>query len=123
MKLPNPIDMLLHGKAVERERLELKAGWNPLDVLRATMPEGLTGKVVVHDGVHDLRLLAKARLSRGAARVRGRGTVADANGCVACAGTGARRQGNHCEVAARMPKHLSRRTRRARTGIEVDAAC
>ena len=60
MKLPIPIDMLLHGKAVEWERLELKAGWNPLDVLQATMPVGLTGKVVVHDVVHDLRLLAKA---------------------------------------------------------------
>jgi len=47
MKLPIPIDMLLHGKAVEWERLELKAGWNPLDVLQATMPVGLTGKVVV----------------------------------------------------------------------------
>lgn len=33
MKLPIPMDMLLHGKAVEWERLEFKAGWNPLDVL------------------------------------------------------------------------------------------
>lgn len=34
MGLPISIDMLLHGKAVEWERLELKAGWNPLDVLQ-----------------------------------------------------------------------------------------
>ena len=33
MKLPIPIDTLLHGKAVEWERLEFKSGWNPLDVL------------------------------------------------------------------------------------------
>jgi hypothetical protein len=33
MKLPIPIGTLLHGKAVEWERLEFKAGWNPLDVL------------------------------------------------------------------------------------------
>ena len=33
MKLPIPMDMLLHGKAVEWERLEFKAGWNPQDVL------------------------------------------------------------------------------------------
>jgi len=33
MKLPIPIDVLLHGKAVEWERLEFKAGWNPQDVL------------------------------------------------------------------------------------------
>ena len=33
MNLPISIDMLLHGKAVEWERLEFKAGWNPLDVL------------------------------------------------------------------------------------------
>ncbi|MFC1461745.1 helix-turn-helix domain-containing protein [Verrucomicrobiota bacterium] len=33
MKLPIAIEKLLHGKAVECERLEFKAGWNPLDVL------------------------------------------------------------------------------------------
>jgi len=33
MTLPIAIDSLLHGKAVEWERLEFKAGWNPLDVL------------------------------------------------------------------------------------------
>jgi len=33
MTLPIAIDTLLHGKAVEWERLEFKAGWNPLDVL------------------------------------------------------------------------------------------
>ena len=33
MKLPISMDMLLHGKAVEWERLEFKSGWNPLDVL------------------------------------------------------------------------------------------
>ena len=33
MKLPIPIDSLLHGKAVEWERLEFKQGWNPLDIL------------------------------------------------------------------------------------------
>ncbi len=33
IKLGISIDMLLHGKAVEWERLEFKAGWNPLDVL------------------------------------------------------------------------------------------
>lgn len=33
MKLPIPIDVLLQGKAVEWERLEFKAGWNPQDVL------------------------------------------------------------------------------------------
>ncbi len=32
-KLPIPIDSLLHGKAVEWERLEFKEGWNPLSVL------------------------------------------------------------------------------------------
>ena len=34
VKLPISIDVLLHGKAVEWERLEFKAGWNPLDVLQ-----------------------------------------------------------------------------------------
>lgn len=33
MHLPIPISSLLHGKAVEWERLEFKEGWNPLDVL------------------------------------------------------------------------------------------
>jgi len=33
MKLPIPISSLLHGKAVEWERLEFKHGWNPLDIL------------------------------------------------------------------------------------------
>jgi len=33
MKLPISMDMLLNGKAVEWERLEFKAGWNPLAVL------------------------------------------------------------------------------------------
>ena len=33
IKLPISIDSLLHGKAVEWERLEFKAGWNPLDVM------------------------------------------------------------------------------------------
>jgi ATP-dependent DNA helicase RecG len=33
MKLPISMAMLLHGKAVEWERLEFKAGWNPLNVL------------------------------------------------------------------------------------------
>ncbi len=34
MKYPTiHIDHLLNGKAVEWERLEFKAGWNPLDVL------------------------------------------------------------------------------------------
>ena len=33
MTLPIAIDTLLHGKAVEWERLEFKAGWNPLAVL------------------------------------------------------------------------------------------
>jgi ATP-dependent DNA helicase RecG len=33
MKLPIPIASLLHGKAVEWERLEFKQGWNPLDIL------------------------------------------------------------------------------------------
>jgi ATP-dependent DNA helicase RecG len=33
MPLPLSITDLLHGKTVEWERLELKAGWNPLDVL------------------------------------------------------------------------------------------
>lgn len=33
MPLPLDITALLHGKTVEWERLELKAGWNPLDVL------------------------------------------------------------------------------------------
>lgn len=31
--LPLDIDALLHSHAVEWERLEFKAGWNPLDVL------------------------------------------------------------------------------------------
>ena len=31
--LPLSLDDLLHGRAVEWERLEFKAGWNPLDVL------------------------------------------------------------------------------------------
>jgi ATP-dependent DNA helicase RecG len=35
MNLPIPIDRLLHGDAVEWERLEFKADWNPLDVLHA----------------------------------------------------------------------------------------
>ncbi|MFT5240346.1 MAG: hypothetical protein ACI9X0_001319 [Kiritimatiellia bacterium] len=34
VKLPISIDVLLHDKAVEWERLEFKAGWNPLDVLQ-----------------------------------------------------------------------------------------
>jgi ATP-dependent DNA helicase RecG len=33
MKLPIPINTLLHGKAVAWERLEFKSGWNSLDVL------------------------------------------------------------------------------------------
>jgi ATP-dependent DNA helicase RecG len=33
MKLPIPIASLLHGKAVEWERLEFKQGWNPLVIL------------------------------------------------------------------------------------------
>ena len=33
MSLPISINMLLHGKAVEWERLEFKTGWNPLAVL------------------------------------------------------------------------------------------
>ena len=33
MSLPININDLLHGKSVEWERLEFKAGWNPLDVL------------------------------------------------------------------------------------------
>ncbi len=35
MTLPISIDSLLHGKAVEWERLEFKAGWNPLAVLHS----------------------------------------------------------------------------------------
>jgi len=35
MPLPINLDSLLHGKAVEWERLELKEGWNPLSVLHA----------------------------------------------------------------------------------------
>ncbi|HEV7507180.1 MAG TPA: ATP-binding protein [Thermoanaerobaculia bacterium] len=35
MPLPINLDSLLHGKAVEWERLELKEGWNPLAVLHA----------------------------------------------------------------------------------------
>ncbi len=35
--LPINIDELLHGKSVEWERLEFKAGWNPLDTLQ-TLP-------------------------------------------------------------------------------------
>jgi len=31
--LPMPIESLFHGKAVEWERLEFKAGWNPQDIL------------------------------------------------------------------------------------------
>ena len=34
MNLPIKIDDLLHGKPVEWERLEFKAGWNPLDILQ-----------------------------------------------------------------------------------------
>lgn len=34
MPLPLDITDLLHGKTVEWERLELKAGWNPLDVMQ-----------------------------------------------------------------------------------------
>ena len=33
MSLPINIHDLLHGKPVEWERLEFKAGWNPLDTL------------------------------------------------------------------------------------------
>jgi len=33
MTLPIDISALLHGKSVEWERLELKAGWNPLSTL------------------------------------------------------------------------------------------
>ena len=33
LSLPLSLDALLHGRAVEWERLEFKAGWNPLDVL------------------------------------------------------------------------------------------
>ena len=33
MPLPININDLLHGKAVEWERLEFKQGWNPLDTL------------------------------------------------------------------------------------------
>ena len=35
MPLPINLDSLLHGKAVEWERLEFKEGWNPLSVLHA----------------------------------------------------------------------------------------
>lgn len=35
MSLPININDLLHGKSVEWERLEFKAGWNPLDVLHS----------------------------------------------------------------------------------------
>lgn len=35
MNLPININQLLHGKAVEWERLELKEGWNPEVVLRS----------------------------------------------------------------------------------------
>lgn len=35
MSLPININDLLHGKSVEWERLEFKAGWNPLDVLQS----------------------------------------------------------------------------------------
>ena len=34
MPLPINVDDLLHGKAVEWERLEFKQGWNPLDTLQ-----------------------------------------------------------------------------------------
>jgi ATP-dependent DNA helicase RecG len=33
MPLPNNLSDLIHGKSVEWERLEFKAGWNPLAVL------------------------------------------------------------------------------------------
>jgi ATP-dependent DNA helicase RecG len=33
MPLPINLDALIHGKAVEWERLEFKEGWNPLDIL------------------------------------------------------------------------------------------
>ena len=35
MSLPINITQLLHGKAVEWERLEFKAGWNPEIILRS----------------------------------------------------------------------------------------
>ncbi|GHU14636.1 ATPase AAA [Betaproteobacteria bacterium] len=35
MALPINVNDLLHGKSVEWERLEFKAGWNPLDVLHS----------------------------------------------------------------------------------------
>ncbi len=35
MNLPININQLLHGKAVEWERLEFKAGWNPEVILRS----------------------------------------------------------------------------------------
>jgi len=35
MPLPINIDALIHGRAVEWERLEFKKGWNPLDTLHA----------------------------------------------------------------------------------------
>lgn len=40
MKLPIPIETLLHGKAVEWVRVEFKAGWNPLVMM--------TGNSVYH---------------------------------------------------------------------------
>ena len=35
MNLPININQLLHGKAVEWERLEFKEGWNPEVILRS----------------------------------------------------------------------------------------
>ena len=39
MNLPININQLLHGKAVEWERLEFKAGWNPEVILLPKKPE------------------------------------------------------------------------------------
>ena len=40
MALPINIDELLHGNTVEWDRIELKKGWNPDDVMVQMMKEG-----------------------------------------------------------------------------------
>ena len=40
MALPINIDELLHGNTVKWDRIELKKGWNPDDVMVQMMKEG-----------------------------------------------------------------------------------
>lgn len=58
MSLPIAITDLLHGHAVEWERLEFKKGWNPVDVLHTFCPfandfHNLASGYIVIDGQED----------------------------------------------------------------------